>query len=199
MQIGVIGLGRMGGNIVRRLMKAGHECVVYDNNPKAGAALAKEGAKAVESLEEMAAALKKPRAVWSMLPSGKITEDTVSKLGELFEKDDIIIDGGNSFYKDDIRRAKDPRREGRPLCRLRHLRRRLGRRSRLLHDDRRDQGCGRSPRSDLQDPGSGPWAIFRARRGARASIRAQSKGTSTPDPPAPGTSSRWCTTASNTA
>ena len=106
MQIGVIGLGKMGGNIVRRLMKAGHECVVYDNNPKAAEALGKEGAKPVGSLEEMTKALSKPRAVWSMLPSGKITEDTVAKLGELFEKDDIIIDGGNSFYKDDIRRAK---------------------------------------------------------------------------------------------
>jgi 6-phosphogluconate dehydrogenase len=106
MQIGVIGLGRMGGNIVRRLMKAGHECVVYDANPKPAADLAEEGAKAVGSLEEMAKALTKPRAVWSMLPSGKITEDTVTKLGALFEKDDIIIDGGNSFYKDDIRRAK---------------------------------------------------------------------------------------------
>ncbi len=106
MQIGVIGLGRMGGNIVRRLMKAGHECVVYDANPKAAEDLAKEGAKAVASLEELTMTLSKPRAVWSMLPSGKITEDTIARLGELFEKDDIIIDGGNSFYKDDIRRAK---------------------------------------------------------------------------------------------
>jgi 6-phosphogluconate dehydrogenase len=112
MQIGVIGLGRMGGNIVRRLMKAGHECVVYDANPKPAADLAKEGANAVKSLEEMTEALKKPRAVWSMLPSGKITEDTVTKLGELLERDDIIIDGGNSFYKDDIRRAKDLAKKG---------------------------------------------------------------------------------------
>jgi 6-phosphogluconate dehydrogenase len=106
MQIGIIGLGRMGGNISRRLMKAGHECVVYDASPKPGAALAKEGATAVGSLEEMVKALKAPRAVWSMLPSGKITEDTVAKLGELLEAGDTIIDGGNSYYKDDIRRAK---------------------------------------------------------------------------------------------
>jgi len=112
MQIGVIGLGRMGGNIARRLMKAGHECVVYDNNPKAAQDLVQYGAKPVGSLEELAKALSKPRAVWSMLPSGKITEDTVTKLGELFEADDIIIDGGNSFYKDDIRRAKDLAKTG---------------------------------------------------------------------------------------
>jgi 6-phosphogluconate dehydrogenase len=107
MQIGVIGLGRMGGNISRRLMKAGHHCVVFDTNAKTREALAKEGATAVQSLEDMVKALKeKPRAVWVMLPAGQITEETVECLGGLLEPDDIIIDGGNSFYKDDIRRAK---------------------------------------------------------------------------------------------
>jgi 6-phosphogluconate dehydrogenase len=106
MQIGIVGLGRMGGNIARRLMKAGHSCVVYDNNPKAGEALEKDGAKAVGSLADMVKALEAPRAVWSMLPSGKITEDTVTALGDLLEKGDTVIDGGNSYYKDDIRRAK---------------------------------------------------------------------------------------------
>jgi 6-phosphogluconate dehydrogenase len=106
MQIGVIGLGRMGGNIARRLMKAGHTCVVYDANPAPGKDLAKEGAVAVSSLEEMVKALEKPRAVWSMLPAGEITEDTIQKLGDLLEADDVIVDGGNTFYKDDIRRAK---------------------------------------------------------------------------------------------
>ena len=107
MQIGVIGLGRMGGNISRRLMKAGHHCVVFDANAKPREALAKEGATAVQSLEDMVKALKeKPRAVWVMLPAGRITEETVEHLGGLLEPDDIIIDGGNSFYKDDIRRAK---------------------------------------------------------------------------------------------
>jgi 6-phosphogluconate dehydrogenase len=106
MQIGVIGLGRMGGNIVRRLMKAGHDCVVFDANPVAAQDLAKDGAKAVGSLEEMVKALAKPRAIWSMLPAGKITEDTVQTLGGLLEADDVLIDGGNAYYKDDIRRAK---------------------------------------------------------------------------------------------
>ncbi len=107
MQIGVIGLGRMGGNISRRLMKAGHRCVVFDRNADVRAAFAKEGAEAAASLADVVAALReKPRAVWVMLPAGGITEQTVEKLGELLEPDDIIIDGGNSFYKDDIRRAK---------------------------------------------------------------------------------------------
>ena len=107
MQIGVIGLGRMGGNMSRRLMKAGHTCVVFDANAKPREALAKEGATAVQSLEDMVKSLKeKPRAVWVMLPAGRITEETVERLGGLLEPDDIIIDGGNSFYKDDIRRAK---------------------------------------------------------------------------------------------
>jgi 6-phosphogluconate dehydrogenase len=107
MQIGVIGLGRMGANISRRLMRAGHRCVVFDANPKPREALAKEGATEAGSLAEVVKALgDKPRAVWVMLPAGLITEETVERLGGLLEPDDIIIDGGNSFYKDDIRRAK---------------------------------------------------------------------------------------------
>jgi 6-phosphogluconate dehydrogenase len=107
MQIGVIGLGRMGGNISRRLMKAGHHCVVFDANAKPREALAEEGATAVSSLEAVVKALgEKPRAVWVMLPAGRITEETVERLGGLLAAEDIIIDGGNSYYKDDIRRAK---------------------------------------------------------------------------------------------
>ncbi|HWD67827.1 MAG TPA: decarboxylating 6-phosphogluconate dehydrogenase [Caulobacteraceae bacterium] len=106
MQIGITGLGRMGGNIARRLMKAGHSCVVYDTSSEARSALAKDGAQAVDSLEAMVAALEKPAAVWSMLPAGKITEETVEALGQLMQRGDAIIDGGNAFYKDDIRRAK---------------------------------------------------------------------------------------------
>jgi 6-phosphogluconate dehydrogenase len=107
LQIGVIGLGRMGGNIVRRLMKAGHGCVVFDQNPKARDDVAADGAKPVASVQEMVTALgASPRVVWVMLPAGNITENTVSELGGLMRASDIIIDGGNSYYKDDIRRAK---------------------------------------------------------------------------------------------
>jgi 6-phosphogluconate dehydrogenase len=106
MQLGMVGLGRMGGNIVRRLTRNGHQCVVFDRNPAAIAALVKEGAGASIGLESLVGQLEKPRAVWVMLPAGNITERTVAQLGELMERGDIIIDGGNSFYKDDIRRAQ---------------------------------------------------------------------------------------------
>jgi 6-phosphogluconate dehydrogenase len=112
MQIGVIGLGRMGGNIVRRLMRAGHHCVVFDANPKAGEALGHDGAKPVGSLEDMVKALDAPRAIWVMLPAGKITEETVTHLAGLMQSGDTIIDGGNSYYKDDIRRAATLREKG---------------------------------------------------------------------------------------
>jgi 6-phosphogluconate dehydrogenase len=106
MQIGVVGLGRMGANISRRLMKSGHSCVVWDANAATVQDLGKEGARAVESLQAVVKALPKPRAVWVMLPAGRITEQTIAQLGELMDPGDIVIDGGNTFYKDDIRRAK---------------------------------------------------------------------------------------------
>jgi len=107
MQLGMIGLGRMGANIVRRLMSKKHHCIVFDTNVKAREALAKEGATAAGSLAEVVKAFsERPRAVWVMLPAGRITEETVERLAALLEPEDIIIDGGNSFYKDDIRRAR---------------------------------------------------------------------------------------------
>src|SRR5512135_1888482 len=107
MQIGVIGLGRMGANISRRLMRGGHSCVVWDANPKSVQGLGQEGAQGVGSLQDVVRALKdKPRAVWVMLPAGRITEQTIAQLGELMDSGDIIIDGGNTYYKDDVRRAK---------------------------------------------------------------------------------------------
>ncbi len=107
MQLGMIGLGRMGANIVRRLMRGGHSCVVFDANPKTVEALVKEGATGASSVAELVKKLdQRPRAVWSMLPSGKITEAAVTELGGILERDDILIDGGNSYYKDDVRRAK---------------------------------------------------------------------------------------------
>jgi 6-phosphogluconate dehydrogenase len=112
MQIGIIGLGRMGGNISRRLMRAGHECVVFDQQSAAVQALAADGAKSSGGLADMVAKLSKPRAVWVMLPAGEITEQTIVELGGLLETGDIVIDGGNTFYKDDIRRAKMLREKG---------------------------------------------------------------------------------------
>ena len=106
MQLGVIGLGRMGGNIVRRLTRGGHECVVYDRNGAAMQALAGNGVSAARDLGQLVARLAKPRAVWLMLPAGEITESAVNELAALLAAGDIIIDGGNAYYKDDIRRAQ---------------------------------------------------------------------------------------------
>ena len=112
MQIGMIGLGRMGGNIVRRLLRAGHACVVHDRNPTAAAGLAGEGALAQPGLAELVAALAPPRVVWIMLPAGSATEQAIGHLRELLQAGDCIIDGGNSFWKDDVRRARELHREG---------------------------------------------------------------------------------------
>ena len=105
MQLGMVGLGRMGANIVRRLMRDGHDCVVYDVDPKAVEALAGEGATGSDSLDDFVAKLEKPRAAWVMVPAGEITESTVRELGQRLEHGDALIDGGNSYYRDDIRRA----------------------------------------------------------------------------------------------
>jgi 6-phosphogluconate dehydrogenase len=106
MQIGVIGLGRMGGNISRRLIKNGHEVVVYDHDPKAVAALSRDGATGAGGLDKLVQQLRPPRAVWVMLPAGKITEDVIGELAKLLVAGDIVLDGGNTFWRDDIRRAK---------------------------------------------------------------------------------------------
>jgi 6-phosphogluconate dehydrogenase len=106
MKIGIIGLGRMGGNIARRLMRGGHETVVYDRAPEAVKEIVADGAIGAGSLEDMAGKLGGPRIFWVMLPAGDPTESTIGTLTGLCQPGDIIIDGGNTFYKDDIRRAK---------------------------------------------------------------------------------------------
>lgn len=106
MQIGMVGLGRMGANMVRRLLRGGHECLVFDLNPENVAAVAAEGAVATGSIEELVEKLAQPRAIWIMVPAGEATQATVEKLGSLLVADDIIIDGGNSNFKDDVRRAR---------------------------------------------------------------------------------------------
>ncbi len=113
MQLGMIGLGRMGGNIVRRLQRKGHKCIVFDRNLGAVEKLVDDGAGGASSLEDLVSKFTEtPRVVWVMLPAGKITGETVDVLGKLLGKGDIIIDGGNSFYKDDIRRAKELKGRG---------------------------------------------------------------------------------------
>jgi 6-phosphogluconate dehydrogenase len=106
MQFGVIGLGRMGANIVRRLLRNKHECVVFNRTPDKVKQLASEGAIGATSLDDFVQKLTKPRAIWLMLPAGDPTEDMVTELAQKLETGDILIDGGNSYYIDDIRRAK---------------------------------------------------------------------------------------------
>jgi 6-phosphogluconate dehydrogenase len=105
MQLGVIGLGRMGGNIARRLARAGHQCVVFDRDPAAVKAIAGNGVSGAAALPALVEALAKPRAVWLMVPAGEATEQAITELSSLLEAGDIVIDGGNTFYKDDVRRA----------------------------------------------------------------------------------------------
>jgi 6-phosphogluconate dehydrogenase len=105
MELGIVGLGRMGANMARRLMRDGHKCVVYDVNPEAIAELVGEGAEGAASLQDLAAVMPAPRSVWVMVPAGEITEKTVEGVAEVLESGDAIIDGGNSYYRDDIRRA----------------------------------------------------------------------------------------------
>jgi 6-phosphogluconate dehydrogenase len=107
MQLGIVGLGRMGANIARRLMRAGHACVVYDKDPTPVLTLAVEGATAAATLAELTHKLAAPRAIWVMLPAGEATEAAITSLAALLSPGDILIDGGNTFWKDDVRRARE--------------------------------------------------------------------------------------------
>ena len=106
MQLGMVGLGRMGANMVRRLLRAGHDCVVFDMSPKAVEALVKENGVGSSSLGDLVKRLTKPRAIWLMVPAG-VVDKTIADIVPLLEPDDILIDGGNSYYIDDLRRARE--------------------------------------------------------------------------------------------
>jgi 6-phosphogluconate dehydrogenase len=112
MQLGMIGLGRMGGNMVRRLIRGGHECVVFDRNQGTVQQLVAEGATGASSVDDFVGKLRPPRAAWVMVPAGEPTEQTVAALGERMARGDVIIDGGNSYFKDDVRRAKGLQAKG---------------------------------------------------------------------------------------
>ena len=127
MQLGMVGLGRMGANMTRRLMRGGHQLVVSDLSAEAVKGLAGEGAVASTSLQDLVGKLKTPRAVWIMVPAGGPTEQTVQTLAQCLQSGDTIIDGGNSYFKDEG--------QGDPLRGRGHQRRGLGNRPRLWHDD----------------------------------------------------------------
>ena len=107
MQMGMIGLGRMGANMVRRLLQSGHECVVFDQNQEMVHQLETEGAKAASSLPDLVRKLDKPRVTWIMVPAGGETQKTIDGLSTVMDRGDVIVDGGNSYFKDDVRRAKE--------------------------------------------------------------------------------------------
>src|SRR5947209_13088714 len=111
MQLGMIGLGRMGSNMVKRVIKAGHEAAVYDVHPEAVQGLQQIGATGASTLQEFVQKLSKPRAVWLMIPAG-LVDTVLGELTPLLEEGDILIDGGNSYYVDDLRRAKELREKG---------------------------------------------------------------------------------------
>jgi 6-phosphogluconate dehydrogenase len=111
MELGMVGLGRMGSNMVQRLLRAGHQCVAYDVHPEAAQALVKSGAVAATSIEEFVKKLKAPRAIWLMVPAA-VVDGTLKSLVPLLEKDDVVIDGGNSYYHDDLRRAAELKPKG---------------------------------------------------------------------------------------
>src|SRR6266496_1728065 len=151
MQFGMIGLGRMGANMVRRLMRNGHTCVVYDRSAPAVEALVKEGAAGSASLAELVKKLDKPRAACLMVPAAFV-DKSIDDLVPLLEKGDTLIDGGNSNYQDDIAREA-PRPEGPPLRGHGDERGRVGPGARILPDDRGRERGGEAPGPDLRHPG----------------------------------------------
>jgi 6-phosphogluconate dehydrogenase len=108
----MVGLGRMGSNMVRRLMAGGHECIVFDIDSRAVEGMAGEGATGAQSIEDLVMRLQPPRAVWVMVPAGEITDRTIAALGGALQSGDVVIDGGNSYFKDDVRRAGDLSKQG---------------------------------------------------------------------------------------
>jgi 6-phosphogluconate dehydrogenase len=112
MQLGMVGLGRMGAGLVRRLMRDGHRCVGYDVSPEAVKALVADGADGATSMKEFASKLEKPRTAWVMVPAGDITDKTIASLAEVLEPGDTIIDGGNTYYHDDLRHAAELKEKG---------------------------------------------------------------------------------------
>ena len=187
MQLGMVGLGRMGANLVRRLMSDGHECVVFDVNPEAVKALEQEGATGSASLDDFIAKLRKPRAAWVMVPAS-FAGDTVHELAARMEQGDTVVDGGNSYYRDDIDRAEALEPKGIHYVDVGTERRRLRSRARLLSDDRGRAGTSRASRPDLQD--DRPWrgGCIPDARPRRRAVRPRAGAISTAGQPARATS-----------
>ena len=151
MQVAMIGLGRMGSNMVRRLLRGGHQCVVFNRSRNAVEELVREHAVGAADLKDVVNKLKTPRAVWLMIPAA-VVDDTIAELADCLDPGDTLIDGGNSYYVDDIRRAKELASKGIHYVDVGTSGGRMGARTRLLHDDRRRCRCGPSSESYLLQP-----------------------------------------------
>ncbi len=156
MKLGLIGLGRMGANMSRRWLRHGHTVYGYARHADTVEALVKDGAISggATSLADLVAQLEPPRVLWLMVPAASV-DANLDQLVPLLAAGDVVVDGGNSYYRDDIRRSKALEAAGHPLPRLRHQRRRVGPRARLLPDDRRARRRGGAPRPDLRGAGAG--------------------------------------------
>ena len=197
MQLGMIGLGRMGANMARRLLKNGHQCVVFDLSPEAVQALVQEKAAGADSLADLVKKLTKPRAVWLMVPAA-VVDKTIADLVPHLEAGDTLIDGGNSYYVDDIRRAKE-------LAAKRIDYVDVGTSGGIWGLERGycmmiggPQAAVGTPRSRSSERWRRAWARLPAHRAARNSPALPRWAISIADRTAPATSSRWSTTASNT-
>ena len=189
MQLGMVGLGRMGAGIVRRLTRDGHHCVGFDVNADAVKALEGDGIPGTTSLEEFVGKLDKPRTVWVMVPAGEITvADDRQPQPRCSRPATSIIDGGNTHYHDDIRHAKELGEKGIHHVDCRHQRRRLRTRARLLPDDRRRGRRRRAPVSDVRVDRPGGRRRPRGRRGGPVTQARRRAATSTAARTAPGTS-----------
>ena len=198
MELGMVGLGRMGGNMVRRLIKDGHTCVGFARSPQTRQEYVKDGMVEGTSLEDLVKKLSTPRAIWLMVPAATV-DQTLEQLMPLLDKDDIVIDGGNSYYHDDIRRAAELKPKGihyvdvgtsggvwgleRGYCLM------IG----------GEDAAVQAPRPDLQVARAGHGCRPARRRAAKAGRARPSRATCTAGRTARATSSRWSTTASSTA
>ena len=185
MDIGIVGLGRMGANIARRLMRAGHGCVVYDRNKLAVDELAKEGGRPATSLADLVSQLPKPCAVWLMLPAGAITQSSVDEASELLQPQDALIDGGNTFYKDDIRRAEKLEQRQVHYIDVGTSGGVWGLERGLLHDDRRTSRRRAPSRPNLCRSCARCGVDYAKQSSAPSAIRASSRAICIADPPAP--------------
>ena len=197
MQLGMIGLGRMGANMVRRILAAGHACVVHDIHSEAVESLAREGAIGATLLEDFVARLDRPRHVWMMVPAA-VVDSTLSAIVPLLERDDALIDGGNSFYRDDIRRGGELTPKGIHYLDVGTSGGVWGLKRGYCLMIGGDEAAVR--RLDPIFAALAPASPPRPHAGPRARPAARpSRATCTAAPAAPATSSRWSTTASNTA